>query len=622
MNSARFFPAARQCLGLAGTLACLAACAPDGGSQDSSSSSGAADAGQTASSGATGGGSSSGGSGGSSLSSNSNSGNGSGAGNSSQAGGSSSNASPASSGVAISGSSGAVSSSSASSTTVSGGSCERPIALRCNTGVLSLDTAAGSNALDSYACDSTFTYPGRELVFAFSDSANADVTVSAVKSGSGATTFKLFLLGGDPCGGPVSCAASQDNTVAGSSTPPLTFTSPGGATTFLAYDVRGSFASMDTTRLDLTVTCDIKRCGDGIIQPGEACDDGVEPPQAGDGCSATCQLETGYGCRGAPSQCHAIRCGDGLVDTGEGCDDADTPPAGNDGCSASCAQEPGFSCTGEPSICSEGAGTCDQPLSLQSGVPFTFSSEGGSSSTENYGGACGFHSFSGPEVYHAVTVPAGQAVRASLSSAFGGARLVLAESCGAVGGCQATSQSTVAWVNRSANTRTAFVVVDGSLAADKGDYTLNAQVLAPSQFPPGDLCDTAVQLGLPSTTQGDTTTFVSAVPKWLGTCGYVGLGGRSGGGRDAFYRVTIPAGRTLQAVLTGVAANVDSTLSLFSSCADAANTCLKDADANSYGLGETLQYTNSGGTNLEAFLAVDGIQDDRGTPFQLSVSLL
>lgn len=64
-------------------------------------------------------------------------------------------------------------------------------------------------------------------------------------------------------------------------------------------------------------------CGDSVLSPanGEECDDGNAA--AGDGCSATCQLETG--------------CGDGKVGAGEECDDDNT--AADDGCSATCRRE-------------------------------------------------------------------------------------------------------------------------------------------------------------------------------------------------------------------------------------------------------------------------------------------
>ncbi|UCF34440.1 MAG: DUF4215 domain-containing protein [Phycisphaerales bacterium] len=65
-------------------------------------------------------------------------------------------------------------------------------------------------------------------------------------------------------------------------------------------------------------------CGDGILDPGEECDDGNN--EDGDGCSATCELE-GY-------------CGDGILDPGEECDDGNNEDG--DGCSAECElEEPG-----------------------------------------------------------------------------------------------------------------------------------------------------------------------------------------------------------------------------------------------------------------------------------------
>jgi len=45
-------------------------------------------------------------------------------------------------------------------------------------------------------------------------------------------------------------------------------------------------------------------CGNGVIQSGEVCDDG--DAMSGDGCSATCAVESGYVCSGAPSICSEI----------------------------------------------------------------------------------------------------------------------------------------------------------------------------------------------------------------------------------------------------------------------------------------------------------------------------
>jgi cysteine-rich repeat protein len=70
----------------------------------------------------------------------------------------------------------------------------------------------------------------------------------------------------------------------------------------------------------------VLRCGDGVKNGPEACDDGNVTP--GDGCSATCTVEV------APP---APACGDGHLDAGEGCDDGNTTPG--DGCSATCSIE-------------------------------------------------------------------------------------------------------------------------------------------------------------------------------------------------------------------------------------------------------------------------------------------
>ena len=61
-------------------------------------------------------------------------------------------------------------------------------------------------------------------------------------------------------------------------------------------------------------------CGNGVPEPGEACDDGNA--ESGDGCSPTCQSE----------------CGNGRVDGGEQCDDGN--PWDGDGCSTACRWEP------------------------------------------------------------------------------------------------------------------------------------------------------------------------------------------------------------------------------------------------------------------------------------------
>ncbi|MFC1482417.1 DUF4215 domain-containing protein, partial [Myxococcota bacterium] len=61
-------------------------------------------------------------------------------------------------------------------------------------------------------------------------------------------------------------------------------------------------------------------CGNGVVEPGEVCDDGNL--DACDGCSPTCFVE---------------ECGNGVLDCGESCDDGNSLPG--DGCGPTCLQE-------------------------------------------------------------------------------------------------------------------------------------------------------------------------------------------------------------------------------------------------------------------------------------------
>ena len=91
-------------------------------------------------------------------------------------------------------------------------------------------------------------------------------------------------------------------------------------------------------------------CGDGVVAPSEECDDGNTA--AGDGCSPTCKYELGYKCSGSPSTCTHTTCGDGLKEGAESCDDGNTTPF--DGCSATCQAEP--DCSSPTGACTSTCG--------------------------------------------------------------------------------------------------------------------------------------------------------------------------------------------------------------------------------------------------------------------------
>src|SRR5690242_15958205 len=79
----------------------------------------------------------------------------------------------------------------------------------------------------------------------------------------------------------------------------------------------GIICPVDTTCAAIQAVCITTPCGNGLVDPGEQCDDGNI--MAADGCSATCQFE---------------KCGNGTPDPGELCDDGNT--ADGDGCAHDC----------------------------------------------------------------------------------------------------------------------------------------------------------------------------------------------------------------------------------------------------------------------------------------------
>ncbi len=112
------------------------------------------------------------------------------------------------------------------------------------------------------------------------------------------------------------------------------------------------------TTAEMPSVCTLN-CGNSVLDTGEQCDDGNVA--AGDGCSDTCQTETGYACT-APvaatgttaavaSSCTVV-CGDEIVTAPEACDDGNVVGDPVDGCNADCsAVDAGWGCTGVTSVC-------------------------------------------------------------------------------------------------------------------------------------------------------------------------------------------------------------------------------------------------------------------------------
>lgn len=87
-----------------------------------------------------------------------------------------------------------------------------------------------------------------------------------------------------------------------------------------------------------TSTRIVGSCGNGVVNPGEECDDGNNVN--GDGCSATCQIDSDW-CK--PECLVTVEiCGNGRLTAAEVCDDGNTTDG--DGCSSECSQQDGWFC--------------------------------------------------------------------------------------------------------------------------------------------------------------------------------------------------------------------------------------------------------------------------------------
>ncbi|MCP4599393.1 MAG: DUF4215 domain-containing protein [Proteobacteria bacterium] len=103
-------------------------------------------------------------------------------------------------------------------------------------------------------------------------------------------------------------------------------------------------------------------CGDGLVRGTETCDDFND--ESGDGCSSSCQMEEGFICSEPGKRCFARECGDSIMAGSEQCDDGND--ISSDGCSAECELEDGWACSdpGEPchtAICNDGVHEGSEP---------------------------------------------------------------------------------------------------------------------------------------------------------------------------------------------------------------------------------------------------------------------
>lgn len=242
------------------------------------------------------------------------------------------------------------------------------------------------------------------------------------------------------------------------------------------------------------------QCGDGVRAVAEGCDDG--DTDAGDGCSATCTVETGYGCTTATPNVCTLNCGNGVRQTGEACDDANVTPG--DGCSATCTVESGFVCnTASPTVCAGPAtnGTCATATAVTASATFpivNYATGGPKPTGAGCGGGTGTLT-----VYYSVNVPANTVVNVASSGTADGV-LMIQNAC-ADAGCTAAidagaggAAETTSFTNATA---TAFTRIVGLRAF--GNTTTSTLGISFTYLPL--VCGDGIRVGAETCDDGNTT---------------------------------------------------------------------------------------------------------------------
>ncbi|MDX9720543.1 MAG: DUF4215 domain-containing protein [Myxococcota bacterium] len=103
----------------------------------------------------------------------------------------------------------------------------------------------------------------------------------------------ISLLEGT-CDDTTACLVSSDS----AETTGVTYTATADITIFAIVE---AWSSTSTSPFDIRISVRTPGCGDGIVEGAEECDDGELLD--GDGCSASCELESGFACFGSPSAC-------------------------------------------------------------------------------------------------------------------------------------------------------------------------------------------------------------------------------------------------------------------------------------------------------------------------------
>ena len=487
----------------------------------------------------------------------------------------------------------------------------QPTVLDCASGTVTGTTLGGTTAIATN-CDGNSNYDGAERIYRFRNSGADRVAVQIVATrGAASGDFDLFVWdGGDGTNVCTTTAGTDiclDSSTGVSATETVNFFGEPGQTEYVAYDIYSGAAT--TSDYSFAVTCIPLVCGDGILAPGETCDDGNTA--ASDGCSTTCTVEAGFGCTGTtPSVCTPL-CGNGVVNVGETCDDGGIT-SGN-GCSATCAIEAGYGCSGAPSVCVTlpanvvcGGATAVSATTSITGENIAY---GGTRPT---GTGCGGGSGT-KGLFYSMTIPALTAVTIEVTPTFD-AVLIAKDSCAAttcgfmrddpelgtivnntaspitqIVAVSAYGSSTTSGTYDISFTYVPFVcgngVLEGTEVCDDGGILPGDGCSATCTLEPGYICSGAPSVCATSATNGTCATAAVIT----GTDAYTGEATIGGGAKPTgtgcgfgtgvntlYYSVTVPPMTNVN-VVTTPAAGSDIVLAVEDACGAAA--CLLYSDS-------------------------------------------
>jgi hypothetical protein len=168
---------------------------------------------------------------------------------------------------------------------------------------------------------------------------------------------------------------------------------------------------------------------------------------------------------------------------------------------------------------------------------------------------------------------------------------------------------TLSYTNGGASPQPVVLLVGSYSATNTGDFDLTVNIAPP---PANAVCASATAVADGAALTGETA--IGATDNLSAACETSAMGG------VVYYSLTILPGKTLTATVTPTGVVPwDPVVRLIPSCG--ATSCVASVDATLAGMAETLTYTNSGATPLNALLAVGSYNASVTGTFNLSISI-